>query len=163
MAAREGSYGACRALLDAHANREITDHMERLPRDVAAERVHDDIVRLLDEHAPSTHHPQRYHTDHHALVGKDDNNITVVVLMLSIRTNYLKFPASPNHHQLISHPTVIGNNTVGGSKHGKSKKQRNKGSPNSPGDGLTQLDVNGQPMRRYLSNERFNQSKQMRY
>lgn len=68
MAAREGSYGACRALLDAHANREITDHMERLPRDVAAERVHDDIVRLLDEHAPRA--PPHPHSHHHALLSE---------------------------------------------------------------------------------------------
>lgn len=47
---REGSYEASKALLDNFANREITDHMDRLPRDVAGERLHHDIVRLLDEH-----------------------------------------------------------------------------------------------------------------
>lgn len=52
LAAREGSYQACKALLEAYANREITDHMDRLPRDVAGERLHHDIVRLLDEHVP---------------------------------------------------------------------------------------------------------------
>jgi hypothetical protein len=52
LAAREGSYQACKALLEAYANREITDHMDRLPRDVASERLHHDIVRLLDEHVP---------------------------------------------------------------------------------------------------------------
>lgn len=41
------------------ANREITDHMDRLPRDVAQERMHDDIVRLLDEHCPRP--PQHHH------------------------------------------------------------------------------------------------------
>ena len=50
QAAREGSYQACKLLLDHYANRDITDHMDRLPRDVAAERLHHDIVRLLDEH-----------------------------------------------------------------------------------------------------------------
>lgn len=60
LGAREGSYGACRALLDAMANREITDHMDRLPRDVAQERMHDDIVRLLDEHCPRPP-PQHHH------------------------------------------------------------------------------------------------------
>lgn len=34
------------------ANRDIADHMDRLPRDIAAERLHHDIVRLLDEHVP---------------------------------------------------------------------------------------------------------------
>lgn len=52
LAAREGSYQACKALLEAYANRDITDHMDRLPRDVASERLHHDIVRLLDEHVP---------------------------------------------------------------------------------------------------------------
>ena len=44
-------------MLDHHANRDIPDHMDRLPRDVAQERLHHDIVRLLDEHiARSNHH-----------------------------------------------------------------------------------------------------------
>lgn len=37
-------------LLDHFANREITDHMDRLPRDIAQERMHHDIVRLMDEY-----------------------------------------------------------------------------------------------------------------
>ena len=45
-----------RALLDHHANRDIPDHMDRLPRDVAQERLHHDIVRLLDEHVPRGNH-----------------------------------------------------------------------------------------------------------
>lgn len=56
IAAREGSYEVCKTLLDNFANREITDHMDRLPRDIANERRHSDIVRLLDEHIP--HSPQ---------------------------------------------------------------------------------------------------------
>ena len=57
LAAREGSFEAVRAMLDHHANRDIPDHMDRLPRDVAQERLHHDIVRLLDEHIPrSSHH-----------------------------------------------------------------------------------------------------------
>lgn len=38
-------------LLDHLANRDITDHMDRLPRDIAQERMHHDIVRLLDEYS----------------------------------------------------------------------------------------------------------------
>lgn len=56
IAAREGSLQVCKLLLDNLANREIADHMERLPRDIASERRHGDIVRLLDEHVP--HSPQ---------------------------------------------------------------------------------------------------------
>lgn len=51
LAAREGSYETAKVLLDHFANRDITDHMDRLPRDIAQERLHHDIVRLLDEHS----------------------------------------------------------------------------------------------------------------
>ncbi|KAG8545326.1 hypothetical protein GDO81_021075 [Engystomops pustulosus] len=50
LAAREGSYETAKVLLDHYANRDITDHMDRLPRDIAQERMHHDIVRLLDEY-----------------------------------------------------------------------------------------------------------------
>lgn len=50
LAAREGSYETAKALLEHCANRDIADHMDRLPRDIAQERMHHDIVRLLDEH-----------------------------------------------------------------------------------------------------------------
>uniref|UniRef100_A0A8C4WJN1 Neurogenic locus notch homolog protein 1 n=1 Tax=Gopherus evgoodei TaxID=1825980 RepID=A0A8C4WJN1_9SAUR len=59
LAAREGSYETAKVLLDHFANRDITDHMDRLPRDIAQERMHHDIVRLLDEYnlvrSPSLH------------------------------------------------------------------------------------------------------------
>ncbi|XP_043940374.1 neurogenic locus notch homolog protein 3 isoform X2 [Protopterus annectens] len=50
LAAREGSYEAAKILLEHFANREITDHMDRLPRDIAQERMHHDIVQLLEEY-----------------------------------------------------------------------------------------------------------------
>ena len=50
LAAKEGSFEACKSLLDHYANRDITDHMDHLPRDVADERRHQDIVKLLDEY-----------------------------------------------------------------------------------------------------------------
>lgn len=50
MAAREGSYETAKVLLEHFANREITDHLDQLPRDIAQERMHHDIVRLLDEY-----------------------------------------------------------------------------------------------------------------
>uniref|UniRef100_A0A4W3GEJ5 Neurogenic locus notch homolog protein 1 n=1 Tax=Callorhinchus milii TaxID=7868 RepID=A0A4W3GEJ5_CALMI len=50
LAGREGSYQTAKILLDHFANREITDHMDRLPRDIAQDRMHHDIVRLLDEY-----------------------------------------------------------------------------------------------------------------
>uniref|UniRef100_A0A8B9R982 Notch receptor 3 n=1 Tax=Astyanax mexicanus TaxID=7994 RepID=A0A8B9R982_ASTMX len=50
LAAREGSCEAVKVLLAHFANREITDHMDRLPRDIAQDRMHHDIVQLLDEY-----------------------------------------------------------------------------------------------------------------
>uniref|UniRef100_A0A8C0GY29 Neurogenic locus notch homolog protein 2 n=1 Tax=Chelonoidis abingdonii TaxID=106734 RepID=A0A8C0GY29_CHEAB len=59
LAAREGSFEAAKILLDHFANRDITDHMDRLPRDVAQDRMHHDIVHLLNEynltHSPPGH------------------------------------------------------------------------------------------------------------
>ena len=40
MAAKEGSYQAARALLDHCANRDIQDHMDRLPVHIAQEKMH---------------------------------------------------------------------------------------------------------------------------
>uniref|UniRef100_A0A6Q2XZY0 Neurogenic locus notch homolog protein 1 n=1 Tax=Esox lucius TaxID=8010 RepID=A0A6Q2XZY0_ESOLU len=50
LAAREGSYETAKVLLEHFANREITDHLDQLPRDIAQERMHNDIVHLLDEY-----------------------------------------------------------------------------------------------------------------
>ena len=50
LAAREGSYETVKVLLDHYANRDMTDHMDQLPRDVAWERRHKDIVELLDNY-----------------------------------------------------------------------------------------------------------------
>ncbi len=50
LAAKEGCYETARLLLDHFANRDITDQMDRLPRDVAHERRHQDIVKLLEEY-----------------------------------------------------------------------------------------------------------------
>lgn len=112
LAAREGSYGACKALLDNFANREITDHMDRLPRDVASERLHHDIVRLLDEHIPRS--PQ----------------------MVSVISNG-SLIGSPNHHHMISYPTVIGGcKTIPNNNNSKYKRRPKStvgnGSPTSP-------------------------------
>lgn len=57
LAAREGSLNAVRALLDHAANRDITNHMDRRPRDVARDRMHLDIVDLLDKYVPSSQIP----------------------------------------------------------------------------------------------------------
>ncbi len=50
LAAREGSYETTKVLLDHLANREIADHLDQHPRDIAQMRMHYDIVRLLEEY-----------------------------------------------------------------------------------------------------------------
>ncbi|XP_048844850.1 neurogenic locus notch homolog protein 1-like [Brienomyrus brachyistius] len=59
LAAREGSFDAARVLLDHCCSRDITDHLDQLPRDVACERMHHDIVQLLDHYnlAPGADRP----------------------------------------------------------------------------------------------------------
>merc|ERR1719175_531271 len=52
LSCREGSYQAAKALLDHCANRDIQDHMDRLPIHVAQERMHQDIITLLEDHIP---------------------------------------------------------------------------------------------------------------
>jgi len=61
LAAREGSYQAARALLDHGANREIQDHMDGLPITVAKERMHQDIVTLLEEYPSPAQMPGGMH------------------------------------------------------------------------------------------------------
>lgn len=68
LAAREGSCEAVRVLLAHFANREITDHMDRLPRDIAQERMHHDIVQLLDEYN-TVRSPQGHGGAGHHLAG----------------------------------------------------------------------------------------------
>ncbi|XP_074427930.1 neurogenic locus notch homolog protein 3-like, partial [Larus michahellis] len=53
LAAREGSLEAARLLLAHGANRELSDHLERPPRAVARQRLHRDLVRLLEEPPPA--------------------------------------------------------------------------------------------------------------
>lgn len=54
LAAREGAYQTAKILLEHYANRDITDHMDRLPRDIASEKLHGDILQLLDEYCISS-------------------------------------------------------------------------------------------------------------
>jgi Notch-like protein len=80
LAAKEGSYQACRALLDHCANRDIQDHMDRLPIHIANEKMHQDIVTLLEEHIPpapqmtpaAMHHQQQMHQQ---LMGSPQNHL----------------------------------------------------------------------------------------
>lgn len=48
LGAREGNYEVTRLLLENLANRDVADHMDRLPRDIAADHKHDLVVGLLD-------------------------------------------------------------------------------------------------------------------
>ena len=77
LAAREGSFEAVRSMLDHHANRDIPDHMDRLPRDVAQERLHSDIVRLLDEHIPRSNHHVMPMSCNPSSNSNNSNNINI--------------------------------------------------------------------------------------
>lgn len=55
LAAKEGSLDCVRILLQHFANRDITDFMDRLPRDIASQKMHNDIVDLLDKPISQTH------------------------------------------------------------------------------------------------------------
>ncbi|XP_072844714.2 neurogenic locus notch homolog protein 4 [Pogona vitticeps] len=59
LAAQEGSYKAARLLLQHGAKPNIWDHVGRLPKDVARERLHHDILSLLDSPGPSQLSPHR--------------------------------------------------------------------------------------------------------
>lgn len=49
VACREGSYETAQVLLSHKASTDLADHMDRLPRDIAAERLHDRLVTLIDD------------------------------------------------------------------------------------------------------------------
>ena len=73
LAAREGSFASCKLLLDNMANRDIADHMDRLPRDVASDRLHHDIVRLLDEHVARPSAMQNMHQNSNQNANSNSN------------------------------------------------------------------------------------------
>ena len=55
VAAKEGCAHSARVLLDFCAIRNSIDNMGRLPRDVAQENLHPDIVNILDKYEPVNH------------------------------------------------------------------------------------------------------------
>jgi len=63
LASKEGSYDCVELLLSHFANRELTDYMDRLPRDIAAAKMHRDIVDLLERstnHMGTSHYEQTF-------------------------------------------------------------------------------------------------------
>ena len=134
VAAREGSYEACKILLDNLANRDITDHMEMLPHDIAEQRQHADIVRLIDEHVP--HSPQVIGTMHNngssSLMSMFYFKVILTLLFIfSITTDNL---ISGLPHHLMSSSTFLGSTKVAN----KSKKRPKFGvGPSSPSEPRT--------------------------
>ena len=53
LAAREGAIASVECLLRHGASKDITDQLERLPRDVAIEYEHMDVVKCLDTYTSS--------------------------------------------------------------------------------------------------------------
>ena len=79
FAAREGSFNVAAILLHhCNADMNIPDHMDCLPRDVALQRFHMDIVKLLDEcsHLPTAHcSTSLYNIEHQAIALPPAANI----------------------------------------------------------------------------------------
>ncbi len=48
LACKEGHVPTVQVLLDHYANREITDHLDQSPRDMASENLYRDVLKLLD-------------------------------------------------------------------------------------------------------------------
>ena len=51
LAAKEGSFEVAQLLLHNSANADICDQLDKLPRDIAMEKCHHDIVHLLDSYS----------------------------------------------------------------------------------------------------------------
>jgi Notch-like protein len=151
LAAREGSFEACKALLDNFANREIADHMERLPRDVASERLHHDIVRLLDSHVA--------HPNAQAMVAVNNNfmsksqrsrvarplvplpkNTQSTAAAADIDLGMCLFTDSPHNimsaHSNINIPGLKLNGGGGSGGSIKGKKRPKPSNPTSPADSI---------------------------
>lgn len=79
FAAREGSFNVAAILLHhCNADMNIPDHMDCLPRDIALQRFHMDIVKLLDEcsHLPAAHcSTSLYNIEHQAITLPPAANI----------------------------------------------------------------------------------------
>ena len=137
LAAREGSYQAAKALLDHCANRDIQDHMDRLPIHIAQERMHQDIVTLLEQHIPpapqhmaassASLHP--HHQQQHSVLSQQLHLSPPSTHSMSILT------ASGNQHMMAPNAT--------GTKP-RAKKQRTKSLAQSPEDNNIQnVNING--------------------
>ena len=74
MAAKEGCHDCVRALVQSCANREITDHLDRQPCDIAKEKMHQDIYKLLTEYQndgmPGYAQPNMYTYQQHASIHR---------------------------------------------------------------------------------------------
>ena len=119
LAAREGSFETAKILLEHYSNREITDHMDRLPRDIASERMHHDILQLLDEYCISS--PMSLPTSPnglHFMHAKHSKQLK------QKKTKHGHGPGTP-----VSHNGVIMNGVH--MKRARSKKKSPKGNVNS--------------------------------
>jgi Notch-like protein len=137
LAAREGSYQAAKALLDHCANRDIQDHMDRLPIHIAQERMHQDIVTLLEQHIPpapqhmaaSSANLHPHHQQQHSVLSQQLHLSPPGTHSMSLLT------ASGNQHMMAPNAT--------GTKP-RAKKQRTKSLAQSPEDNNIQnVNMNG--------------------
>lgn len=107
--------------------------MDRLPRDIANERRHSDIVRLLDEHIP--HSPQMLggmtHNTSSSMIGTSTRfpgTSDVEFSHLKLTTNL--FTGSPHH--LMNHSTLLGSTKIANKSKKRPKSSVGGNSPSSP-------------------------------
>lgn len=133
LAAREGSCEAVKVLLAHFANREITDHMDRLPRDIAQDRMHHDIVQLLDEYN-TVRSPQGHAAAsaaaHHLVAAAAAAGHTLSPLMCP-PSSFLPGLKTTPQGKKNRRPGAKGSGGLGGGQHGgmglkDSAKVRNK-------------------------------------
>ena len=173
LACREGAYGAAKFLLEAGANRDITDHMDRLPRDVASEKLHQDIVKLLDEFQPSS--SLHLSTLNRSLspAGHQQNLQPMAMTLPRIKgrkgstsTNDSCLPLSLESSSTLSSPPPtplksLAPNTIGNVNHSRSqssssaatKKKNNTGRKQSTASNRGQQQVKNQPQQMLLMSQ----------
>lgn len=114
--------------------------MDRLPRDIASERRHSDIVRLLDEHVP--HSPQMMggmpHNSSSSLIGTFSYiGTTDRIARKFYPSNSVLYSFAGSPHHLMSHSTLLGSTKLTNKSKKRPKSSVGGNSPSSPPDAET--------------------------
>uniref|UniRef100_A0A8C2KM06 Neurogenic locus notch homolog protein 1 n=1 Tax=Cyprinus carpio TaxID=7962 RepID=A0A8C2KM06_CYPCA len=126
LAAREGSYETAKVLLDHLANREIADHLDQLPRDIAQERMHHDIVRLLEEYS---------------LVQSPTLPLSPPLCSPNTYLGIKPSPGGANNNNTAKKARKQGGKGVGGKDGGKDMRMKKKKSGEGKNGGITEVGI----------------------